>query len=80
MTQGDDFDRITFDTKIMGGQACIRGMRMPVATVVKLVASGMSHDEILHEYPYLQEEDIRQALNYVARLAEDRLLTLRRTP
>lgn len=71
------FKRITFDPKIMGGQACIRGMRIPVATVVKLVAAGMTMEEILENYPDLEEEDIREALRYVAHLAEDRLIEVR---
>ena len=56
------FDRITFDSQIMGGRACIRGMRVTVSLIVKLVANGMSTDEILREYPILGAEDIRQAL------------------
>jgi len=64
-------DRITFDTNIMGGRACIRGLRITVSQVVNLVANGMSNSEILRDYPYLEEEDIRQALRYVAQLAEE---------
>ena len=71
------FRRITFNSDLMGGQACIRGMRIPVATIVKLVAKGMSKDEIVKEYPDLKEEDIEEALNYVAHLAEDRLMEIR---
>lgn len=61
-----ELDRITFDPAVMGGRACIRGMRVTVGTVVGLVASGHTHDEILQAYPYLEEEDIRQALMYSA--------------
>lgn len=61
-----ELDRITFDPTIMGGRACIRGMRVTVGTIVGLVASGHTHDEILQAYPYLEEEDIRQALTYSA--------------
>ena len=61
-----ELDRITFDPAVMGGRACIRGMRVTVGTVVGLVASGHTHDEILRAYPYLEEEDIRQALTYSA--------------
>jgi uncharacterized protein (DUF433 family) len=61
-----ELDRITFDPTVMGGRACIRGMRVTVGTIVVLVASGHTHDEILQAYPYLQEEDIRQALTYSA--------------
>lgn len=61
-----ELDRITFDPTVMGGRACIRGMRVTVGTIVGLVASGHTHDEILQAYPYLEEEDIRQALTYSA--------------
>ena len=57
-------DRITFDAEIMGGRACIRNMRITVALVVNLVANGMSADEIIAAYPYLEHEDISQALKY----------------
>lgn len=65
------FDRITFDPNVMGGRACIRGMRVTVSLVVTLVANGMSVDEIIEAYPYLEPEDVRQALQYVAWLAEE---------
>ncbi|MFP3975587.1 MAG: DUF433 domain-containing protein [Dehalococcoidia bacterium] len=68
------FTRITFDRSIMGGQACIRGMRIPVSTIVKLVAAGKSDTEIIQEYPDLEEEDIKEALQYAARSAEDRIV------
>ena len=64
-------DRITFDPNLMGGRACIRGMRVTVALVLNLVANGMSTAEIIDAYPYLEEEDIRQALRYAAWLAEE---------
>lgn len=57
-------DRITFDQNIMGGKACIRGMRISVTLVVNLVANGMSREEILQAYPYLEDEDITQALRH----------------
>jgi uncharacterized protein (DUF433 family) len=60
------FDRITFDPNIMDGQACIRGMRIPVSLIVNLVAHGKSVEEILEEYPDLEPEDIKQALEYAA--------------
>ncbi len=70
MTIGEEtvqnLNRITFNPKVMGGKACIRGMRVTVGTVVGLVASGYSHTEILKAYPYLEEEDIRQSLSYAA--------------
>ncbi|HAM50257.1 MAG TPA: hypothetical protein DCP92_06025 [Nitrospiraceae bacterium] len=55
----------------MGGRACIRGMRITVAQVVNLVANGMTTAEIIRDYPYLEEEDVRQALRYAAQLAEE---------
>lgn len=67
-------DRITFNPAQMGGQACIRGMRIPVATIVRCVASGMSSAEILDAYPDLEQEDIRAALRYAADLTEDRVI------
>ena len=70
------FDRITFDPQIMGGQACIRGMRITVALVVNLVANSMTREEILKTYPYLEPEDITQALQYAAWLAQERVYEL----
>ncbi|HEY3569878.1 MAG TPA: DUF433 domain-containing protein [Thermoanaerobaculia bacterium] len=58
------FDRITFDPRIMGGRACIRGMRITASLLVNLVANGMTLEEILGEYPDLEAEDVRQALQY----------------
>jgi len=65
------FERITFDPHLMGGRACIRGMRITVSLVVNLVANGMTTDEILVEYPDLEAEDIREALQYAASLASE---------
>lgn len=67
------FDRITFDPKMMGGRACIRGMRITVAIIVNLVANGMTTEEILADYPDLDAEDIRQALQYAAFLAREEI-------
>lgn len=67
------FDRITFDPKIMGGRACIRGMRITVALVLNLVANGMTVDQIVREYPDLEPEDIHQALAYASALANDEI-------
>ncbi|HZZ29360.1 MAG TPA: DUF433 domain-containing protein [Pirellulales bacterium] len=64
-------DRITFDDRIMGGKACIRGLRIPVSVVIKLLAGGMNVDEILADYPDLEREDIQQCLLYAAMLAND---------
>jgi uncharacterized protein (DUF433 family) len=66
-----DFDRITFDPNVMGGRACIRDTRVPVSLVVNLVADDMSREEILEAYPYLEPEDVQQALQYAAWLAEE---------
>ena len=65
------FERITFDPTVMGGRACIRGMRMTVSLVVNLFANGMSADEIVREYPDLEPEDIREALAYASALANE---------
>jgi len=61
-----EFARITFDSNVMGGRPCIRGLRVTVGPIVGLVASGHSQTEILKLYPYLEEEDIREALVYAA--------------
>ncbi|MGH9854064.1 MAG: DUF433 domain-containing protein [Blastocatellia bacterium] len=63
--------RITFDPQVMGGKPCIRGLRVTVGTIVGLVAAGHSTAEILQAYPYLEEEDVRQALTYAAWRAEE---------
>ncbi len=68
-----EFDRITFDPQIMGGRAIIRGMRVTVSLILNLVANGMSVDEIQAAYPYVEAEDIRQALQYGAWLAEEQV-------
>jgi uncharacterized protein (DUF433 family) len=60
------FIRITFNPEILGGKACIRGMRISVSTIVGLFAAGRNRDEILKAYPYLEEGDIREALEYAA--------------
>ena len=70
------FDRITQDAGVMGGKACIRGMRVTVGMVVGQIGAGHTIDEILADYPYLQREDVLQALRYAAWLAEDREVVL----
>jgi len=70
------FERITFDAAVMGGRACVRGMRIPVSLVINLVANGMSLEEILREYPTLEAEDIREALRYAASLAGEEVYPL----
>lgn len=67
------FDRVTFDPKIMGGRACIRGMRVPVSAIVSQIAHGASFDDILVGYPDLEREDIQQAIEYAAWLAQERV-------
>ena len=64
--------RITLDPDVMGGKACIRGLRVTVGTVVGLLAAGRSPDEILETYPYLEREDIEEALAYAAWRVEER--------
>jgi uncharacterized protein (DUF433 family) len=66
-----ELDRITRNPEIMGGKPCLRGMRVTVGTVVGLVAAGHSNAEILEAYPYLEAEDIRQALAYAAWRVEE---------
>ena len=60
------FDRITFQPEILGGRACIRGMRIPVSLILGQIAHGATHEEILEQYPDLETEDIQQALEYAA--------------
>jgi uncharacterized protein (DUF433 family) len=66
-----DLERITFNPTVMGGKPCIRGLRVTVGTIVGLVAAGYSHERILQAYPYLELEDIQQALAYAAWRAEE---------
>ena len=65
------FDRITVDPKVFGGKPCIRGLRFPVSRLLGLLASGETKDSILKAYPYLEAEDIDEALRYAAFMAED---------
>lgn len=67
----NDLPRITSDPKVMGGKPCIRGMRVTVGTLVGLVATGHAHEEIRQLYPYVEEEDILQALSYAAWRSEE---------
>lgn len=69
--------RITFDPNVMGGKPCIRGMRVTVGMIVGLVATGHSIPDILDAYPYLEEEDIREALTYAAWRVEEMELPLK---
>ena len=70
------FERVTVNPAQMGGVPCIRSLRIPVATVVGLVAQGMAEAEILAEYPDLETEDIRQALAFAAAAVDERQLPL----
>lgn len=67
------FDRITFDPKILGGRACIRGMRIPVSVIVGQIAHGTTFDDVLAGYPDLEREDIEQALRYAAWLTQEQV-------
>ena len=69
--QFPDIHRITLNPNIMGGKPCIRGMRVTVGTLTGLLASGITHQEILTEYPYLEEADIRAALMFSSRRAQE---------
>jgi len=70
------FDRITFDPEIMRGRACIRGMRMPVSVIVGQIAHGATFEEILQDYPDLEQEDIKQAIEYAAWLTQEEVHTV----
>ena len=70
------FNRITFDPQIMGGRACIRGMRIPVSVIVGQIAHGAPLEEILEGYPDLEKEDIRQAIEYAAWLTQEQVYNL----
>jgi uncharacterized protein (DUF433 family) len=70
------FTRITINPKQMGGVACIRGLRIPVATVVGMVADEVSEKDIFEQYPDLQAEDIREALRFAAESVRERELPL----
>lgn len=66
--------RITFDKDIMGGRACLRGMRIPVSVIVGQVAHGATVEEILADYPDLEAEDVREALEYAAWLTQEEVI------
>jgi uncharacterized protein (DUF433 family) len=72
------FSRITIDPAVCTGKPCIRGLRFPVARLLGLLAAGESREEILAAYPYLESEDIDEALRYAAALAEDEIVELAR--
>lgn len=70
------FERITINPKQMGGLPCIRGLRIPVTTIVGLLAAGETHDQILADYPDLEAEDILAALAFAAEAVQERELPL----
>lgn len=72
------FERITIDPRQMGGVPCLRGLRIPVATVVGMIAEGLSEAQILESYPDLEREDIREALRFASEAVRERELPLRR--
>jgi uncharacterized protein (DUF433 family) len=69
------FDRITFDPTIMGGRACIRGMRIPVSVIVGQLAHGATPEDVLKDYPDLERGDVQQALEYAAWLAQEEIVS-----
>ena len=69
-------DRVTQQPEVMGGRACIRGMRVTVGMIVGMIGVGHSVEEVLADYPYLEREDVMQALRYAAWLAEEREIVL----
>jgi len=72
-------NRITVDSKVMGGVPCLRGLRIPVATVVNLIAGGLSIQEIVDELPPLEAEDVSAALRFAADAVSDREIPLQAT-
>lgn len=74
----ETLNRITFDPNVMGGRPCIRGLRITVGMIVGLLAAGRSHAEILAAYPYLEEDDIREALAFAAWRAQEIEIPLNR--
>ena len=73
-----NFERMTIDPGQMGGVACIRGLRIPVATVLRMLGGGMSYEEVLTDYPDLETEDIQACLRFAAEAASERELVVPR--
>jgi uncharacterized protein (DUF433 family) len=71
-----NLNRITQNPEVMGGKACVRGLRVTVAMIVNQIGAGHSVDQVLADYPYLVREDVLQALRYAAWLSEERELVL----
>lgn len=72
----DRLGRITFNPEVMGGKPCIRGMRVTVGTIVGLIAAGKTIEDVLEAYPYLEREDVLEALAYAAWRAEEKELPI----
>jgi uncharacterized protein (DUF433 family) len=72
------FERITVDPEICGGKPCIRGMRFPVSRLLGLLATGETRESILASYPYLEPQDIQEALTYAAFLADEQVIEFAR--
>ena len=72
----ESLERITRDPNVMGGKACIRGMRVTVGMIVGQIGAGRSVEQILDDYPYLEREDVMQALRYAAWLSQEREVVL----
>jgi uncharacterized protein (DUF433 family) len=70
ITEVQQFDRITMDPEVMGGKPCIRGMRVTVGMIVEAMSAGRTIEQLLADFPYLEELDIRQALGFAASLAQ----------
>jgi uncharacterized protein (DUF433 family) len=68
------FQRITVNPEICGGKPCVRGLRFPVSRLLGLLAAGETPESILRSYPYLEREDIQEALNYAAMLADEQII------
>ena len=73
------FERITTNPRVLHGEPCVRGMRIPVHLVVEMVAAGMTHEEILRNYPDLEPADIRAALEFAAYVTRERIMPIRAT-
>jgi uncharacterized protein (DUF433 family) len=72
----NDLDRITRDPAMMGGKACIRGMRVTVGMIVAQIGAGHTIEDVLRDYPYLEREDVLQALRYAAWMTDEREMAL----
>ena len=75
-TEVSEFHRITIDPDVCGGRPCVRDLRIRVKDVLDLLAAGASHDEVLHDYPYLEPEDIVAVLEYAARQSDHPVLSV----